>query len=331
MPFPSDKEKRQAEYLGNRLSRNEKSLRKWIRGEEIDAVRLYDADIPEIPLAIERYGSAAEAAVVLWLYERPYEKDEAEESAWLDLMAATAAEALALAPDQVFTKTRKRMKGREQYERKSGKSREMIVREAGLSFRVNLSDYLDIGLFLDHRPARTALGRCSRGKRVLNLFSYTGAFSVHAAAGGAASVCSVDLSNTYLDWASANFELNGLPPSLHEEVRADCSGFLEAAARRKDAWDLIVCDPPTFSNSSMARADFDAVRDWPRLIDACARILAPGGTILFSTSARRLKLDPAALSLPCIDVSEASIPRDFRDRRIHRCWLLGDTSAIALT
>jgi 23S rRNA (cytosine1962-C5)-methyltransferase len=331
MPFLSEKDKRQAEYLSNRLVRNEKALRRWARNEGVEALRLYDADIPEIPLAVERYGRGADAACVLWLYERPYEKDETEESAWLDLMAKATAAALSISPDLVYVKTRKKMRGREQYEKKSREARDLVVKEAGLSFRVNLSDYLDTGLFLDHRPARAAIGRSSRGKRVLNLFSYTGAFSVHAAAGGSARVLSVDLSNTYLDWARENFELNGLPASAHEELRADCVAFLEGGKGGCGLWDLIVCDPPTFSNSSMARADFDLLRDWPRLLDSCSKILAPGGTILFSTNARRLKLDPAAQILPCVEVGEASVPRDFRDRKIHRCWLLGERTGIVFT
>ena len=330
MPSSPEKDRRQAEYLSNRLARNEKALRRWARKEDIGALRLYDADIPEVPLAIERYGSGADSALVIWLYERPYEKDEAEESAWLALMAAAAAEALEVSPDLVYLKTRKKMRGREQYEKNSGKSREMIVKEAGLSFKVNLSDHLDTGLFLDHRPARTALGRSARGKRVLNLFSYTGAFSVHAAAGGCALVVSVDLSTTYLEWARTNFDLNGLPPSVHQEIKADCVGFLESGAGGKEGWDFIVCDPPTFSNSAMARADFDVVRDWARLLDSCSKILAPGGAILFSTSARRLRFDPSILTLPSRDISEASVPRDFRDRRIHRCWLLGEPAGFTI-
>jgi len=328
MSFPAEKDQRQAEYFSNRLAKNEKALRKWARTEGIEALRLYDADIPEIPLAVERFGLAPSASLVIWLYERPYDKDEAEESAWLDLMASSASETLGLSRERVFVKTRKKMRGAEQYEKKARETRNLIVDEAGLRFKLNLSDYLDTGLFLDHRPARLAIGRAARGKRVLNLFSYTGTFSVHAASGGAAEVLSVDLSNTYNEWTKANFELNGIAPAVHEELKADCIEFLGAAARRKERWDLIVCDPPTFSNSSMAKTDFDVVRDWLRLLESCAALLPPGGTILFSTNARRLKFDASELGLPCKDVSEASIPKDFRDRRIHRCWLLGSIEGI---
>ena len=256
MAFPSDKDKRQSDYLLNRLAKNEKALRKWARTEGVEALRLYDADIPEIPLAIERYGLQASAALAIWLYARPYEKDEAEESAWLDLMSQAASKALDIPPDRVFLKLRKKMRGREQYERKTGGSSDLVVRETGLSFKVNLSDYLDTGLFLDHRPARVALGRSARGKRVLNLFSYTGAFSVHAAAGGATEVLSVDLSNTYHEWARANFALNGIPSAAHEEIKSGCLEFMESAARKGRKWDLVIADPPTFSNSSMTREDF---------------------------------------------------------------------------
>ncbi|MCX7026312.1 MAG: class I SAM-dependent methyltransferase [Spirochaetes bacterium] len=315
----------------NRLIKNEKALRKWARKEGIEALRLYDADIPEIPLAIERFGLGSSAALAIWLYERPYEKDYAEESAWLELMARTAAEALDVPVDHVFPKLRKKMKGSEQYEKKAAGLSELIVKESGLSFKVNLSDYLDTGLFLDHRPARAAVGRSSRGKRLLNLFSYTGSFSVHAASGGATEVLSVDLSNTYHEWARANFALNGIPSSAHEEVKVDCLEFIESAVNARKRWDIIVVDPPTFSNSSMAKEDFDLVADWPRLLRACVRILAEDGTILFSTNSRKLRFDPAVLGLAWKDVSETSLPRDFRDRRIHRCWLLGNCTGLSFS
>lgn len=331
MSGPTPKDALQAEYLANRLLKNEKVLRRWARSEGIEALRLYDLDIPEIPLAIERFGLGAEAALVMWLYERPYRKDEEEEAAWLRLMGMTAAEALGIDRKRVFAKRRKHMRGLEQYERLTSSSATMTVRESGLAFEVNLSDYLDTGLFLDHRPARAAVGRAAEGRRVLNLFSYTGGFSVHAAAGGASEVVSVDLSNTYNAWAERNFSLNGLDSRRRELVKADCLDFLGRAAARGRTWDLVVCDPPTFSNSSMMESDFDLLRDWPLLLSACARVLEPGGAMLFSTNARRLKFDPSLVDLPCLDVSEASVPKDFRDRRIHRCWLLGDASTIAFT
>ena len=325
MSFPSEKDRRQAEYLANRLIRNRRLLRKWARKEDVHALRLYDRDIPEIPLAIDLYGEEAEAALVVALYERPYEKDETEETAWLDLMAGTAASALGVAPERVHLKTRRRMKGLSQYARAGDARAESVIGESGLRFLVNFSDYLDTGLFLDHRPARAAVRAVSPGKRVLNLFSYTGSFSVYAAAGGAAEVLSVDLSNTYLAWAKENFRLNGIPAGIHRTVKADVMEFLEDEANSGKKWDLIIADPPTFSNSTMAREDFDANRDWAGLLQACGRLLADGGMILFSTNSRQLKWDSSRVGLPAVDITELSIPPDFRNRKIHRCWILGET------
>ena len=328
MAFPAEKDARQADFLANRLSRNEKQLRRWSRKNDIHALRLYDRDIPEIPLAIERYGEDDEAALVIALYERPYEKDELEETAWLDLMAGSAAATLGIAPKKVFLKTRKRMKGLSQYGRSEDIKAESIIRESGLLFRVNFTEYLDTGLFLDHRPARAAIRAASLGLRVLNLFSYTGSFSVYAAAGGASEVTSVDLSNTYLAWSTENFRINSLAESIHRPVKADAMEYLVDAGRSGKNWDIIIADPPTFSNSTMMKTDFDINRDWPALIRGCERLLASDGLLLFSTNSRQLKWDDKAPSLPAVDISERSIPPDFRNRKIHRCWLLGNAGRI---
>jgi 23S rRNA (cytosine1962-C5)-methyltransferase len=195
------------------------------------------------------------------------------------------------------------------------------VKEGGLSFVVNLSDYLDTGLFLDHRPTRALVKENSRGRRVLNLFSYTGSFSVYAAAGGASSATSVDISNTYLSWAERNMELNGFSASNHPLVRADVPSFLDDAAAAGMRWDLIIADPPTFSNSKKAPRDFDINEDWPALLSSCMELLSPGGLLFFSTNSRRLRWDPALCPFPWSDIGTATIPPDFRDSRIHRCWL----------
>ncbi|HEY9053943.1 MAG TPA: class I SAM-dependent methyltransferase [Rectinemataceae bacterium] len=328
MILRSEKDERQAEYFSNRLAKNEKTLRRWARSEGIQALRLYDADIPEVPLYLDRYGAPENACAVLGLYERPYEKPEEEETAWLVLMVEAASASLSIPPERIFLKRRRRMRGAEQYMKADakGRSQTMYVEECGLRFHVNLSDYLDTGLFLDHRPARLALRRSSRGKRVLNLFAYTGSFSINAAAGGAAQVTSVDLSNTYLEWTRKNFALNGLETSAHAEIRSDCMEYLSKARARRERFDLIVADPPTYSNSSMTARDFDIARDWPSLLEACSSLLESGGSILFSTNSRRLRWEPKLVALPWEDRSEASIPRDFRDRRIHRCWVLGEAS-----
>jgi len=324
-----EKDKRQAEYFGNRIRKNEKRLRRWARSEGVGALRLYDRDIPEVPLALDRYGEGAESSLVMALYERPYEKDEADEDAWLGLMAAEAASALGVVPSRVFVKTRRRQRGLDQYERRDGGSVELWVREGGLSFLVNLSDYLDTGLFLDHRPTRAMVRAEAAGKDALNLFAYTGSFSAYAASGGASSVTSVDLSNTYLAWARRNLERNGFSGPSYSFVRSDVQSFLAEAAAGKRRWGLIVADPPTFSNSKMASGDFDVNRDWPALLAACAAVLEPSGTLYFSTNSRRLRWDGALAPLPWEDISEASIPPDFRDRKAHRCWRLGPPRNLA--
>ncbi len=316
--MPSDKDLRQAEYFRNRVAKNEKALRRWARAQGVEALRLYDRDIPEVPLALDRYGDA----LLLALYERPYEKDEALEAEWLELMGQAAAGALGMAPGSVFMKTRRHQRGSGQYERLGSEGAERVILEGGLSFVVNLSDYLDTGLFLDHRPTRSMVRAESAGKAVLNLFAYTGSFSVYAAAGGAASVTSVDLSNTYLAWATRNLALNGFSGPSYPLVRSDVSAFLAGAAASGKRWDLIVADPPTFSNSKSAEKDFDVNEDWPSLVGACARLLSPKGRLYFSTNSRKLKWSAGPVPGAWEDISAATIPPDFRDAKSHRCWRL---------
>jgi 23S rRNA G2069 N7-methylase RlmK/C1962 C5-methylase RlmI len=320
--MPSDKDLRQAEYFRNRIVKNEKALRRWARREGIEALRLYDRDIPEVPLALDRYGDE----LLMALYERPYEKDEELEEEWLSLMSKAAAEALGLDGSKVHRKKRKRQRGEEQYEKLSREKEELRIREGGLSFIVNLSDYLDTGLFLDHRITRALVRSQSEGKRVLNLFSYTGSFSVYSASGGASETTSVDLSSTYLSWARRNLELNGFSPERHRLIRSDVASFLSAACARGEKWELIVVDPPTFSNSKASERDFDIAEDWPALLGACMRVLALQGVLYFSTNSRRLKWSEAIAQgisgddRRWEDLSAATIPPDFRDAKIHRCW-----------
>lgn len=316
--MPADKDLEQRAFFYNRLVKRDRHLRKWARRADCDSYRVYDRDIPEVPLALDRYGERA----VLYLYERPYEKPEAEERGWLALMAEAAAEALEIAPEAVVVKSRKRLGVDEQYER-IDRARELVrIREQGLHFLVNLRDYLDTGLFMDHRPARAFVRRVAAGKRVLNLFCYTGSFSVYALAGGAASVTGVDLSNTYLDWARRNIEANGLPLAAYRGARADAAAFAGEEAARGARYDLIILDPPTFSNSKKMEGFLDLPRHWAGLVRSCAGALAPGGLILFSTNARELVMDPSLIApLAVKDVSAASIPEDFKPKQ-HRAWLI---------
>ncbi|MBU0928965.1 MAG: class I SAM-dependent methyltransferase [Spirochaetes bacterium] len=327
--MPTEKDLEQGRFFANRVAKRDKHLRKWARKSDTDCYRVYDRDIPELPLSLDRYGDAA----VLYLYERPYEKPEAEETAWLELMAGVAADSLGIAREAVAVKTRRRLGLESQYERAGPGDRrepvarervasERVVRENGLSFLVNLGDYIDTGLFMDHRPARALVRESASGKRVLNLFCYTGSFSVYALAGGASEVVGVDLSNTYLAWAERNVALNGFGRDRYRGVRSDVQAFLEGEAARGARYDSVVLDPPTFSNSKKVDGFLDIVRHWPSLVGSCLGVLAPGGSVLFSTNARTLRLDPSLAPGASIeDISERTIPEDFRGHP-HRTWII---------
>jgi 23S rRNA G2069 N7-methylase RlmK/C1962 C5-methylase RlmI len=313
----------QSEMLGNRLQKRYKHLRKWARRIGTDAFRLYDRDIPEIPLVLDVYGdaetSAVADAVAGALYERPYEKTPAEEARWLKAMSEAVSGALDIPPERIFLKQRGRQRGKTQYERLPGHHTIRDIREGGLRFRVNLSDYLDTGLFLDHRKTRSLVREAARGKRVLNLFCYTASFSVYAAA-GACSVDSVDMSNTYLDRAKTNFALNGLfagDNSPWRLIRADARPFLEGALAAGLSWDLIILDPPAFSNSKKMTGTLDLKRDHRSLIKTCLSLLSPGGALLFSANTRNFKLDPADFPEAVVeDIREQIRDEDFRGKRL---------------
>jgi 23S rRNA G2069 N7-methylase RlmK/C1962 C5-methylase RlmI len=324
----------QAEMLANRLQKRFRHLRKWARRSNIEAFRLYDNDIPEIPLALDLYGQAAPGTAVISgaLYKRPYEKDEAEEERWLQAMGDAAAQSLALERDNIIIKRRKRQRGEAaQYEKIADRGLVREVREGKLKFKVNLSDYLDTGLFLDRRAMRRTVGADSGGKRVLNLFCYTASFSVYAADSGAASTDSVDLSNTYLAWARDNFALNGFDNTRHRLIRADVADFLRTAAAARQRWDSIIVDPPAFSNSTMARADFDLRRDYANLLGDCLSLLAPNGKLWFSVSARSFKTGAAELEsalrerfpgVVVTDIGGNIVDEDFKGRRIPKAFVI---------
>ena len=323
----NDKDNRQVEFFRNRVAKNEQNLRRWAKREGVTGYRLYDRDIPEVPLALDWYREAdwletgkRGGALCLALYDRPYEKDAAAEAEWIFAMAGAAGEILEVARESIFARTKKHKRGSQPYEGMGTAVSERIVKEAGLSFIVNLSDYLDTGLFLDHRPLRARVHAESKGKRVLNLFAYTGSFSVHAAAGGASLVTTVDLSNTYLDWAKRNLAANGFTGPGYPTVRDDVRDFLAGMGAKNEKWDLIVADPPTFSNSKAFNVDFDVNLHWPDLVTACLGLLAEDGVLYFSTNSRRLKWEPDRIAAPSQDISAATIPPDFRDKRVHRVW-----------
>ncbi|MBR5580589.1 MAG: class I SAM-dependent methyltransferase [Treponema sp.] len=334
--FSPEKTEYQAQLLQNRLTKRFQHLKKWARRSDVGCYRLYDKDIPEIPLAIDIFfmqespsASEAEAYLRVYLYQRPYEKAEEEETQWLEAMIQAAAQVVGVSQDKVVAKTRMRQRGSDQYEKQETQdSITGIVQEQGHKFFVNLSNYLDTGLFMDHRPLRKLVEQEAQGKAVLNLFCYTASFSVYAAAGGASRVDSVDLSNTYLAWGEKNFSLNGLTDAeKYRFTRSDVAQFLKES---HDSWDIIVLDPPTFSNSKKTKDTLDINRDWPKLVNAALQHLNPGGTLYFSTNSRQLHFDEALLQPPTKandgaglkvkDITTATIPEDFRNQKIHRCW-----------
>ncbi len=315
---------RQTEELANRLAKTARHLRRWPEKRGITCFRLYDRDIPDVPLAIDRYEDALHIAE----YERPHDRTPAQHADWLDLMTRTAADAIGVDRSLVFVKRRAPQHGEDQYNRVSEQGAVRTVGEGGLRFRVNLSDYLDTGLFLDHRVTRGMVRDLAAGKRVLNLFAYTGAFSVYAAAGGAAETISVDLSPTYLEWAQQNFALNELSDGPHHFVRDDSRRYV-ASLPAEPRFDLAIVDPPTFSNTKRtgpgARPtdDWDVQRDAAPLLEALAQRIIPGGLVYYSTNFRRFKLEDTGLpSYHVREVSRQTVPEDFRNKRIHRCWRL---------
>lgn len=304
-----------AEMFANRLRKNRKKIEKWARREEIDCYRLYDSDLPEYAVAVDIYGDQ----VHLQEYQPPKEiPPEKAEGRLLEVVAALQ-QVLEVDEDQIHVKVRRRQKGTSQYEKYDRKGELLEVNEGNCRFLVNLSDYLDTGLFLDHRATRQMLQQEAQGKRFLNLFGYTGAASVHAAIGGATETTTVDMSRTYLDWARKNLALNGFDTPEHHLIQADCLAWLNEA---EPGYDLIFLDPPTFSNSKGMDGTFDVQRDYVELLEKVAALLSPGGTLIFSNNARKFKLDRDALpGLEIEEITRKTISMDFeRNPRIHNCW-----------
>ncbi|MCB8945085.1 MAG: class I SAM-dependent methyltransferase [Ardenticatenaceae bacterium] len=309
--------------LANRLRKRQKHLSKWARRSGVTCYRLYDRDIPEYPCVVDWY----EGEVVVWLYERTRDETADQQAAFRTHTLDEIQAGLDVQLGQIFIKERAVQKGLDsQYEKVGAAQAVRIVQENGLNFEVNLSDYLDTGLFLDHRPTRQMVRERAKGQRVLNLFAYTGSFTVYAIAGGARQTTTVDLSQTYCLWAERNWQHNGFTTNAHHRILAeDCLQFLQDAAKRREKYDIIVCDPPTFSNSKkMAQASFAVDRDQVDLLRACGRLLAPQGELFFSNNSRQFKLDEKTLSsnFQIRDITAQTIPEDFRNGRIHQCWLL---------
>lgn len=313
-----------AAMVANRLRKNLRRLKAWREREQVTCFRAYDADLPEYAAAIDVYVTdEAEPRIFLHVqeYAAPAEIPEAVTRRRLNELLAAAREVFAVPREHVALKTRERGKGGSKYGHFDQRGEFLVVREGAARLRVNLFDYLDTGLFLDHRPMRLRLFDEARDTRFLNLFAYTGAATVHAALGGARSTTTVDLSGTYLQWCADNLQENGLGGARHRIVQADAMAWLEADTGQ---YDLVFCDPPTFSNSKRA-GDFDVQAAHVRLLRAAVARLAPGGVLYFSNNYRRFKLDEAAVAqfAHVEEISASTIPPDFeRDARIHRCWRL---------
>ncbi|PJK10859.1 bifunctional 23S rRNA (guanine(2069)-N(7))-methyltransferase RlmK/23S rRNA (guanine(2445)-N(2))-methyltransferase RlmL [Lysobacteraceae bacterium NML120232] len=310
-----------AQMVANRLEKNLRKLKNWRSREGIDCFRAYDADLPEYAAAIDVYRAADTGELCLHVqeYAAPASIPEHITRKRFAEILAAARKVFDVPKARVATKTRATGKGGSKYGRMADTDNFMVVREGAARLRVNLFDYLDTGLFLDHRPLRTRMAQEARGKRFLNLFCYTGVATVRAALDNAQTTTSVDLSGTYLQWLLDNLQENGISGKQHRLIQADALAWLEAENAQ---YDLIFCDPPTFSNSKRAD-DFDVQRDHVRLILAAVARLAEGGVLYFSNNYRRFKLDEAALSAACHieDISASSIPPDFaRNSRIHRAW-----------
>lgn len=314
-----------AQMFANRLRKNMKTLLDWARREDVDCLRLYDADMPEYAFAIDQYGDGQGGRwVVVQEYAPPRSIDpQAARQRRREALAVIRHE-LDIAPEHLFIRERRQQRQGSQYEKLDQARVRAVVREQPYLFEVNFTDYLDTGLFLDHRLTRRQLGAMSAGKRVLNLFAYTGAATVHAVGGGAVSTTTVDMSNTYLDWAWRNLRFNDMDDERHELIHADCLGWLAHQRERSQRWDLMFIDPPTHSRSKRMEQDFDVQRDHVELLQSAAALLTPGGSIMFSNNYTRFRLDQEALGQFDIqDISRRTLPRDFhRNPRIHCCFLL---------
>ncbi|WP_158161369.1 bifunctional 23S rRNA (guanine(2069)-N(7))-methyltransferase RlmK/23S rRNA (guanine(2445)-N(2))-methyltransferase RlmL [Grimontia hollisae] len=308
-----------APEFSNRLRKNIKKLSKWAKQQGIACYRLYDSDLPDYNAAIDRYNDH----IVIQEYAPP--KSISEDKArrrLLDMVRATIA-VTGVNANNVVLKTREKKKGTSQYEKLGEAKRFMTVQEYGVTLEVNLYDYLDTGLFLDHRYTRKMLGEKAKGKDFLNLFAYTGTATVHAAVGGAKSTTTVDMSKTYLAWAERNMKLNGKLGRQHVFNQADCLKWLSTA---KGQYDLIFIDPPTFSNSKRMLDTFDVQRDHIKLMTGLKRLLRQDGEIVFSNNKRNFKMDTEALEalgLKAQNITSRSIPMDFeRNQHIHNCWII---------
>jgi 23S rRNA (guanine2445-N2)-methyltransferase / 23S rRNA (guanine2069-N7)-methyltransferase len=309
-----------AEMFANRLKKNLKHLGKWARKNKTECYRLYDADLPDYAVAIDLYGNH----VHVQEYAPPKTIDPEKAVQRLNDVMAIIPQVLEIPAANIALKLRQKQRGTQQYEAQASQKQRLKVNESGLDFWINLTDYLDTGLFLDHRTTRQMIAQQAADQAFLNLFAYTGSATVYAAAGNAESTTTVDMSNTYLDWARENMALNGFSADKHRYVRANCLEWLQSAQQEPERYGLIFLDPPTFSNSTRMEGVFDIQRDHVSLISMTANLLTKNGTLIFSTNRRDFKMEDKALSkFEIKNISHATLPEDFkRNPKIHYCWTI---------
>jgi len=303
----------------NRLEKVWRHMSKQAKRQGISCYRLYDHDLPEFPFCIEVYDQNIYVAE----YRRRHGMSEEEHDNWTEKSIEVICKVLKVGKENIYLKLRQKKPGRlGQYQKAGERKAEFIIEENGLKLIINLSDYLDTGLFLDHRVTREKVKVEAKDKKVLNLFSYTGSFSVYAAAGKASELVTVDLSKTYLDWAKRNMQLNGYTdPGKYKFIHADVLQYLQTVS--KNSFDVIILDPPTFSNSKRMKDILDIQRDHVTLINDCLRILNPGGKIYFSTNYKKFILDKESINSSMIsDITKQTTPFDFAGRINRVCYLI---------
>ena len=302
------------EMIKNRLEKNLKKLKPWAQRAKIEAYRIYDRDIPEYPYIVDIYGE------FILVYDKSDPIKDANKNHLPEILQAI--ESLFNIPtDKVIVKKRERQEGTSQYNKLAETKNYFTVRESQALFKVNLHDYLDTGLFLDHRPMRYKIYKTSKDKKVLNLFCYTGSVSVFAALGGG-TVTSVDMSNTYIQWAKENFTINNIDINKHEFITENAIEWLDQHKNLKK-YDLIFLDPPTFSNSKKMTDEFEVERDQNFLVNCCMEMLSPEGVLYFSNNKRKFKISPEILATYSVkDITTETIPQDFHDQKIHHCFEL---------
>ena len=313
--------------FANRLKKNSRHLARWAKRDQVFCYRLYDCDVPEFPLQIDLYQTEQGPRVHLQEVDTGWQQTDSEHQEFVDAAIAAIGDVLGIETAAVAFKRRFRQRVNkaldQQYQASGEAGEDLIVAEGGSRFIVNLKAYLDTGLFLDHRMTRRLIGERAPGRRFLNLFAYTGSFSVYAARAGAKSTLSVDLSNTYCNWARRNFEVNGIEALTHRIERADVLVWLQHEVARGGRYDLIVLDPPSFSNSKKMTDIFDVQRDHARLVRQCMAVLETDGELMFSNNLRSFELDAEiSKQYQVDDITRQTIPPDFRDQRIHHAYLI---------